>query len=123
LVVFCRRRAYSLRPWCRLLTPRRALREGRLQVVVDGRLTSRTADVAFFLGGPRPELGVVGDQWAVIDDVLAPGDRVLIDAANRLPDGTEVVDTPDVDDRPPGAPQPPGDAPAAGRTNAGGAEE
>ena len=77
----------------RWLVPRRALREQRLQVVTDGKLASRAARVDYTLSGPRPELGVADDQWAVIDDgALQAGDRVLIDAANRLPDGSEVVD-------------------------------
>ena len=76
----------------RWVVPRRALREGRLQVLADGRLSSHAAEVAYYLSGPRPELGLADDQWAVIDDVLTPGERVLVDAANRLPDGTEVVD-------------------------------
>jgi len=91
----------------RWVVPRRALREGRLQVVQGGRLASRAAEVDYFLSGPRPELGVPDDQWAVIDDVLQPGDRVLIDAANRLPDGTEVVDAVAADGLPAGPPLPP----------------
>ncbi len=75
----------------RWVVPRRAVREGRVQVVADGRLVSRPVEVAFFLRGPYPALGVDDDQWAVIDDVLSEGDRVLVDAATRLPDGTAVV--------------------------------
>ena len=77
----------------RWLVPRRALRDQRLQVVVNGKLASRATRVDYTLSGPRPELGVADDQWAVIDDdALQAGDRVLIDAANRLPDGSAVVD-------------------------------
>ena len=77
----------------RWLVPRRALRDQRLQVVVNGKLASRATRVDYTLSGPRPELGVADDQWAVIDDdALQAGDRVLIDAANRLPEGSEVVD-------------------------------
>lgn len=90
--VFLDARVQTAGAQLRWVVPRRALREGRLQVVVDGRLASRAAQVAFYVNGPQQALGLADDQWAVIDDVLEPGDRVLVDAANRLPDGTEVVD-------------------------------
>ncbi len=114
--VFLDARVQTADAQLRWVVPRRSLREGRVQVIVDGRLVSRAAQVAFYVNAVQPALGIADDQWAVIDEVLAPGDRVLIDAANRLPDGTEVLDaagTPT--DTPPVAPASDDDADAGVR--------
>ncbi|MEE9405091.1 MAG: efflux RND transporter periplasmic adaptor subunit [Algisphaera sp.] len=75
----------------RWVVPRRAVREGRIQVVQAGTLASRGVEVDFYISGLRPELSPDDDQWAVLrGDALTPGVQVLIDAANRLPDGTAV---------------------------------
>ena len=75
----------------RWVVPRGALREQRLQVVVDGVLVSRSAPVDFYLSGPQPELDLDDDQWAVLGEgALRPGQQVVVDGASRFPDGTAV---------------------------------
>ncbi|MEO1235884.1 MAG: efflux RND transporter periplasmic adaptor subunit [Planctomycetota bacterium] len=71
----------------RFVVPRRAIRGGRVQVVEDGIVVSRAVDVDYNLTGPQPGFGLPDDQWAVVDDVLAEGDLVVVNAATRLADG------------------------------------
>lgn len=79
----------------RFIVPRQAIRAGRIQVVSDGVLVSRAADVAFNVTGKQPAFGLVEDQWAVLNDgVLEPGDLVVANAATQLPDGTAVETNP-----------------------------
>ena len=75
----------------RFVVPRQAVRAGRIQVVSDGVLVSRAADVAFNVTGKQPVFGLAEDQWAVLNDgVLEAGDLVVANASTRLADGTAV---------------------------------
>ncbi len=77
----------SSRESMRWVVPRRALKDGRLLVISDDVVTSRSVDVDFHLHQRFPQLGVPDDQWVVLENELHPGDLILINAARRSPGG------------------------------------
>ena len=84
------------RPERRLLLPRRAVRQGRVQLVVpvqtdegDGlyRVSSRPVEALFMLEGALPASGLADDQWAALpSDALPEGAAVLVPARSALQD-------------------------------------
>lgn len=77
-------------PEPRFIVPRRAIRQGRIQVAQNGEVVSRPVQTAYTLSGLQPGFGLPDDQWAVIDDVLNEGDMVIVNAATQIADGTPV---------------------------------
>lgn len=74
----------------RLIVPRRAIRKDRVQVIRDDVLVSQPVTIEYNISGTQPQLGIDEDQWAVLGDGLEAGDRVLVNAATQIPDGTLV---------------------------------
>jgi multidrug efflux pump subunit AcrA (membrane-fusion protein) len=88
---FLRGRVFVNQVEPRLIVPRSAIRAGRLQVVEDDVLISRSVEVDFHVVGRFPRFGLAEDQWAVLaEGVVEPGALVLANAATRRADGTAV---------------------------------
>ncbi len=71
--------------------------EGRGRILVefrdgidDGVIVSRSVAVDFEIRDDLPELGLPDDQWVVLRDPLRPGDLIVINASQTLPDGLVV---------------------------------
>lgn len=77
----------------RLVVPRRAIRQGRVLRVVEGRVQSCAVEPVFSYQGRLPQLGVGDDQWVVLrsmEDSLVEGDRIVVDVGLPLEEGAEV---------------------------------
>lgn len=74
----------------RWVAPRRAVRDGRLQVVEQGRLQSRPVEVDFAYEGTFPQFGLADTQWVVLENTPTPmvkGQLVLVSASAKKLDG------------------------------------
>jgi RND family efflux transporter MFP subunit len=75
----------------RWVLPRRAIRGGALRTIVDGRVVSRPAEIAFTFEAKLPQLGLAGQrQWAALAGELETGQPILINAASSVLDGQRV---------------------------------
>ncbi|MFI4861286.1 MAG: efflux RND transporter periplasmic adaptor subunit [Phycisphaerales bacterium JB063] len=85
----------------RWVVPARAIRDGRVRLVVDNKLTSREVTVLYEHEGPLPQLGLPDTQWLVLSTPLAQGELVVVNASVSILDGQHVepvVMTRDADD-------------------------
>lgn len=77
----------------RWVVPRRSLRAGRILVVEDNTIVSRSVRVDYLHEGPLPQLGLPDDQWAVLQNdpqPLSPGDMVVVNASIAVREGDKV---------------------------------
>ncbi len=75
----------------RMVVPRQALSRGRLLVVEDGRVTPRAVEIAFFVSGKFPQLGVPEEgYWAALSEPLPEGTSVIVNGATDIAPGTRV---------------------------------
>jgi multidrug efflux pump subunit AcrA (membrane-fusion protein) len=75
----------------RTLVPRRALNEGRIRVVRDGRVQSLQVTVDFHVTGVPPDAPVADTEWAVLRESLPPGTQIVLDGSRQLREGSAVV--------------------------------
>lgn len=75
----------------RTIVPRRALNEGRIRIVRDGRVQSQQVTVDFHVTGTPPEAPVADTEWAVLRESLPPGTQVVLDGSRQLREGSTVV--------------------------------
>lgn len=78
----------------RWVVPRRAVREGRVWLVHDGTVVSRSVRVDFAVERRMSGLGLPDDQWVVLSDGvtgLRDGELVVVNASPTLADGWAVV--------------------------------
>lgn len=78
----------------RWVVPARSIRDGRVRLVVDGKVTSRAVRIAYDYEGLVPAFGLPDTQWVVLETPLAPGDQVVINASVSVLDGQRVVAVP-----------------------------
>lgn len=89
--MFVEGRVDSRRTEPRWVVPRRAIRDGAIRIIDDGRVVSRPVRIAWSFEGRIDELGLEDDrQWAVLEDELAPGQRIMVNAASTILDGQTV---------------------------------
>ena len=79
----------------RSVVPRRAVRNQRVMVVVDGAIAFLPAESAFALRGARPATGVEDLEWVVLETPLPEGSLVVVDGSRAVAQGTlvEAVET------------------------------
>lgn len=79
----------------RSVVPRRAVRNQRVMVVVDGAIAFLSAESAFALRGARPATGVEDLEWVVLETPLPEGSLVVVDGSRAVAQGTlvEAVET------------------------------
>lgn len=79
----------------RTLVPRRAMNDGKILLVLDGRIESHAAEVEFTVSGGLRGAPVADREWLVLRDPLPAGTLVVLDASQRqLSDGLAVVPVP-----------------------------
>ena len=89
--MFVKGRASSQRSQARWVVPRRAIRNGRILVVSDdGKIESQQVEIDFVREGKLPQFGVIDDQWAVLEAVLAAGQLILVNGSTTVRDGQRV---------------------------------
>lgn len=88
----------------RTVLPRRAVSEGRIMVVRDGRVHVTPVEVEFGLAGLRPETGIPDSEWVVLREALPAGSTVVLDASRQIPDGTAIAAEPPRAGAPAGTP-------------------
>jgi len=74
----------------RTLVPRRAIRDGFIMTVREGRIELRRVEVDFRHVGRLPETGIDDEDWAVLSTPLERGTLVVIDGARALVEGQRV---------------------------------
>ncbi|MAE67538.1 MAG: hypothetical protein CMJ18_25040 [Phycisphaeraceae bacterium] len=74
----------------RWVVPRRAVQNGRLLLVDEGRITSRAVTVDFHLERAIDEFGLDDRQWAVLVESLAEGQQVIVSPSRSMRDGQYV---------------------------------
>ncbi|UCD76206.1 MAG: HlyD family efflux transporter periplasmic adaptor subunit, partial [Phycisphaerales bacterium] len=74
----------------RWIVPRRALMGDRIQLIEDGRVVSRTAQIDFQLERQHSELGLPDVQWVVLKDPLQKGELVVVNPSRSVQDGMKV---------------------------------
>lgn len=77
-------------PTQRTILPTRAIQEGRIRTIVNGKVVSRPIDVAFELEGDYPRFGLDDEQWSVLDQLLDPQTLVVLSASMSILDGQRV---------------------------------
>ena len=78
----------------RWVVPARSIREGRIRLVEDGRVTSRSVNILYEYEGAVDGFGVPDTQWAVIDATDPPlrgGELLIVSASVSVLDGQHVV--------------------------------
>ncbi|MBL9119015.1 MAG: HlyD family efflux transporter periplasmic adaptor subunit [Phycisphaerae bacterium] len=78
----------------RTVLPRRAISEGRVLVVRDGRVHVTPVEVEFALTGLQPQSGLPDSEWIVLREDLPHGSKVVLDASRQIPDGTAILALP-----------------------------
>lgn len=79
----------------RWVVPARSIREGRIRLVVDGKIVSRAVQSAFeYEGDLRDELGLPDTQWVVLASPLQAGEQVVVSASVSVLDGQRVTPVP-----------------------------
>ena len=72
------------------ILPARAIQEGRIRTVIDGKIVGQKVDVAFDLEGLYPRFGVEDNQWVVLKQALEPGTLIVLNASMTILDGQAV---------------------------------
>lgn len=80
----------------RSVLPRRAVSDGRIMVVLDGRVRITPIEVEYALTGLQPQTGLPDSEWIVLRESLPHGTRVVLDASRQIPDGTAIEAEPAV---------------------------
>lgn len=75
----------------RSVLPRRAVSEGRILLVREGRVHVTPIEVEFGLTGPQPQTGLPDSEWLVLRESLPIGSKVVLDASRQIPDGTAIA--------------------------------
>jgi multidrug efflux pump subunit AcrA (membrane-fusion protein) len=74
----------------RLVVPRRAVRNGRVTVVEDGRTRPQGVGVEWTFEAEIPRFGLPDTQWVVLDEVLSEGTLLMLDGNRTIAPGTAV---------------------------------
>ncbi len=74
----------------RWVVPARSVREGRIRLVVNDKITSQPVRTAYEYEGEIPEFGLPDTQWVVLETPLEPGAQVVINASVSVLDGQHV---------------------------------
>lgn len=74
----------------RWVVPARAIREGRIRLVVNDKITSQPVRTAYEYEGEIPAFGLPDTQWVVLDSPLEPGAQIVINASVSVLDGQHV---------------------------------
>ncbi len=80
----------------RMVIPRRSVRNGRVLLVEDGVIVSRSVVVDYTFEGTLPQTGLADDQWVVLrtgGSQVAAGDLLVLNVSVTLPDGALVEPT------------------------------
>jgi len=77
-------------PIQRVILPTRAIQEGRIRTVVDGKVVGKTVNVAFDLEGDYPTFGLNDTQWVVLKQQIDPGTLVVLSASMTILDGQKI---------------------------------
>ena len=72
------------------VVPRRAVRDDRILLVVDGAISSRPVEVEYPISGAFDELGLPDRDWLVLRTPLSVGDQVVLNPTRALIDGLPV---------------------------------
>jgi len=76
----------------RMLVPRQALSRGRLLLVTDGRIEPREVEIAFFISGRFPQLGLSDERyWAALAQPLPEGSEIVVNGSTDLAPGALVA--------------------------------
>lgn len=74
----------------RWVVPARAIREGRVRLIVDSTIRSRAVRSLFEYEGELPQLGLPDTQWVVLETELEPGELIVVNASVSVLDGQYV---------------------------------
>lgn len=88
--LFVRGEVQSKHAPTRSIVPRRAVRNQRVMVVVDGAIAFLPAKGAFALRGARPSTGIEDLEWVVLESLLPEGALVVVDGSRAVAHGTPV---------------------------------
>lgn len=72
------------------ILPARAIQEGRIRTVIDGKVVGQNVKVAFELEDAFPQFGVKDTQWVVLKEPLPQGTLVVLSASMTILDGQRV---------------------------------
>lgn len=76
----------------RWVVPARSIREGRIRLVVDGKVVSRPVEMAYeYEGDLSGALGLPDTQWVVLATPLNEGEQVVVSASVSVLDGQRVT--------------------------------
>lgn len=74
----------------RVIVPARAIQEGRIRTVIDGKAVGKDVEVLFDIEGTFPQFGLADTQWRVLKKPLEEGELVILSASMTLLDGQPI---------------------------------
>ncbi|MCH2161958.1 MAG: efflux RND transporter periplasmic adaptor subunit [Phycisphaerales bacterium] len=78
----------------RTILPRRAIRNQRVMVILDGRVHYQPIEVAYGFNETRSETGLPDQEWVVLEDQLPEGTLVLVEGSRTISQGAMVDPVP-----------------------------
>ena len=76
------------------VVPRQSVRRGRVFVIEDGTVRSRSIETAFEVAEELPSTGLPDDLWVAVangDEVFTRGDKLVLSASAQLADGQRAL--------------------------------
>lgn len=74
----------------RIILPDRAIQEGRVRTIIDGKVVGKDVTFDFDLEGTFPQFGVADTQWVALKESLKPGELIVLSASMSILDGQPV---------------------------------
>ncbi len=74
----------------RSVVPRQSIKNDRILIVQDGKITSQRVSIDFLLQQSLPQIGLPHQYWAVLHESLTPGTLVVVVPTQSLLDGQSV---------------------------------
>ncbi|MFK7789760.1 MAG: efflux RND transporter periplasmic adaptor subunit [Phycisphaeraceae bacterium] len=88
--VFTLARLDTAEPEQQTIIPARAIQEGRIRTVIDGKIVGKSVEVAFDLEGDFEQFGLTDSQWVALKEPLSEGTLVVLSASMTILDGQRV---------------------------------
>lgn len=88
--VFTLAKLDTAEPEQQTIIPARAIQEGRIRTVIDGKIVGQSVEVAFDLEGDFKSFGLDDSQWVVLKEPLPTGTLVVLSASMTILDGQRV---------------------------------